>query len=216
MADTKEQSTGPTKVKAQRRNRDEEVITAAIEIFSEQGYSATSIQDIADRVGVLKGSLYHYFSSKEGLLYRILQEAHNEADAIWNEVADLGLDPLATIEEYLRRLFIWYLENEDRANIYFNESAHLAGTTGKDIRNRGKEFSSRLRTLISKARDQHQIAVDVDPSIVTQFLIGSLNSVRLWPRRPRSKQGRQQLADNFVGLTRNTLQATPSSTPSAP
>ena len=46
-----------------RRNRDSEVLQAGIQVFFDKGYSAASIQDVADAVGVLKGCLYHYMSS---------------------------------------------------------------------------------------------------------------------------------------------------------
>ena len=58
-----------------RRNREHEVVEAAVKVFYEKGYAASTIQDVADVVGVLKGSLYHYISSKEDLLFRILQQS---------------------------------------------------------------------------------------------------------------------------------------------
>src|SRR4051812_25001793 len=59
----------PGSAKSKKRNREAEVIDAAVEVFFEKGYSAASIQDVADRVGVLKGSLYYYIDSKEDLLF---------------------------------------------------------------------------------------------------------------------------------------------------
>ena len=46
--------------------------------FHEKGYEATSIQDIADAVGILKGSLYYYITSKEDLLFEILEDVHQQ------------------------------------------------------------------------------------------------------------------------------------------
>jgi DNA-binding transcriptional regulator YbjK len=61
------------RVPTARRNRSDEILQAAIEIFHQKGYAAASIQDVADTVGVLKGSLYHYIDSKEDLLARIFE-----------------------------------------------------------------------------------------------------------------------------------------------
>lgn len=56
-------------------NKYEEIAQAAIKLFEQKGYHATSVQDIADEVGLQKGSLYHYISSKEELLMKIAQQS---------------------------------------------------------------------------------------------------------------------------------------------
>src|SRR3954463_16258741 len=61
------------------RRRQQEILEAAARVFHEKGYESTSIQDIADAVGILKGSLYYYITSKEDLLFEILQSVHEEA-----------------------------------------------------------------------------------------------------------------------------------------
>jgi len=55
--------------------REGEILTAAARIFREKGYHGTSVQDIAEAVGLLKGSLYHYIRSKEQLLARLFEGA---------------------------------------------------------------------------------------------------------------------------------------------
>ena len=60
------------------RRRHLEVLEAAARVFHEKGYESTSIQDIADAVGILKGSLYYYITSKEDLLFEILQDVHEQ------------------------------------------------------------------------------------------------------------------------------------------
>ena len=52
----------------------EEIIAAAAKVFQTKGYHAATVQDIADAVGILKGSLYHHVKSKEDLLYLIVKE----------------------------------------------------------------------------------------------------------------------------------------------
>src|SRR5690242_21930048 len=61
------------------RRRQQEIVEAAARVFHEKGYESTSIQDIADAVGILKGSLYYYITSKEDLLFEIIRGVHEEA-----------------------------------------------------------------------------------------------------------------------------------------
>lgn len=192
----------------ERRNRDLEVMASATSVMSERGYAATSIQEIADRVGVLKGSLYHYFSSKEELLYRILSESHDESEKITQSVAALGLEPLEELSEFLRRECLWFLSNVSRANIYFTESGHLTGDRLKQIQRSGREFTEHLQKLITAAQGAGRITTDVEASLLTRYVLGSLNNVRAWPTRSSKSVSKEEMADTFVRLTRNALQAT--------
>src|SRR5438132_12993222 len=104
-----------------RRNRDSEVLQAAIKVFFEKGYAAASVQDVADVVGVLKGSLYHYISSKEDLLLRIFDGSHTQAVQIMEALASRNLPPRQWLESYLNEIVHWYLANIERVSLYFNE-----------------------------------------------------------------------------------------------
>jgi len=75
---------------AKRGSRQAEVTQAAVEIFAQKGYRAASIQDVADKVGVLKGSLYYYIDSKEDLLWRIIEDVHKEWAAILQQAGSLN------------------------------------------------------------------------------------------------------------------------------
>ena len=76
-----------------------EIVEAAGRLFAQQGFDGTSLQDIANEVGVLKGSLYHYITTKEDLLFRLFEEVHEQVQRIAEEVkAEPGLNPIERIE----------------------------------------------------------------------------------------------------------------------
>jgi AcrR family transcriptional regulator len=163
-----------------RRNRDAEVFQAAIEIFSEKGYSASSLQDVADRVGLLKGSLYHYISSKESLLYRIFHEAHIEARVLMTEVAALELPPREHLYQYLRRLTLWYLANRARSALYFTDWRYLTGEFGKIVRKDRREFEGYVRAIIQQALDDGDTRPDLDAKLASFAALSAVNSVLIW------------------------------------
>jgi AcrR family transcriptional regulator len=200
------EKTSPNK-EITRKNRDKEVLDVAISVMSERGYSATSIQEVADRVGVLKGSLYHYFGSKEELLFRILTESHNESLEIIESVSALKLDPLQELCEFLSRSAAWYLKNIGRANIYFTESRHLTGDRLVETRLRGRNFERHVKGLVSNAQDQGQISPDLDVRLTVRFLIGALNNIRSWPSRSGRSYDDKELVDAFIGFIRGALGA---------
>lgn len=190
-----------------RKNRDKEVLAVAISVMSERGYSATSIQEVADRVGVLKGSLYHYFGSKEELLFRILTESHAQSLEIIEAVADLKLAPLQELSEFLRRSAFWYLKNIDRANIYFTETRHLTGDRLIETRLRGRNFERHIKNLITEAQNQGQISSELDLRLTVRFVIGTLNNIRSWPSRSGKTYTDQELVDAFIAFIRGALGA---------
>ena len=182
---------------------------AVIAVMSERGYAATSIQEVADRVGVLKGSLYHYFSSKEELLFRIVESSHEETTEIASEVSRLGLEPLEELMEYLRRSTTWYLENIERANIFFTERRHLTGERLDTANGWGRAFETHIQRLVTAAQEKGDIRDDLDVRLITRFLIGAVNNVRFWPSRPGSARtfSTDEIAEALVKLARQAVGA---------
>lgn len=195
----------------ERRNRDDVVMASAIAVMSERGYAATSIQEVADRVGVLKGSLYHYFSSKEELLFRIINEAHEQNHAIAEAVTELRLEPVDELFEYLHRSCLSYLENVEVTNIYFAEARHLTGERRDIERAAAREFEKHIRDLVTEAQELGQITSPLDPRLLTRYVLGALNSVRSWPARPGSGKSfpNAEMAAAFVTMTRAAVGAPP-------
>jgi AcrR family transcriptional regulator len=198
-----------------RRNREPELIAAAITVFYEKGYAAASLQDVADIVGVLKGSLYHYISSKEELLARICVESHRQAAEIMQAATDSADDPLDQLRSYLERIALWYLNNIERVSIYFNEGKWLTGERLNEVRAQGREFHSFVRSLIDKARSGDRVRADVDPRVAAQLIIGSLNSVSTW-YRPDGLYSPEEIATAFTDMSLASIcGAVPAALPSA-
>lgn len=192
----------------ERFNRDSHVMAAAVAVMSEKGYAATSIQEVADRVGVLKGSLYHYFNSKEELLYRILEESHEQVREIRAAVDALELPPLESLLEYLRQSSAWYLANLDRANIFFTETKNLSGERLEAAWEWGRSFERTVSDEVARGQDAGTIRSDIDQRLITRFILGTVNNVRSWPSRPSGKQfADQQIVDALIQLVRDAIAA---------
>lgn len=200
-AESKSLARGP---ETDRQARTEAIVQAAIGLMSERGYAGTSLQDVADRVGVLKGNLYYYFRSKEDLLLRILEDTHEESARRASEVHALGLKPSAELFEILRTSSVWYLENVERANIYFTESRQLSGTRRSAIITLQKVEESRLNSLIEQGQAVGELTTDYDATFLTTYVIGAINSVRTW-RHGIEEISHRDAGDRFIDLLRRTL-----------
>src|ERR1700742_1891186 len=97
------------------KRRDEEVLDAAARVFARRGYADASVQDVADELGILKGSLYHYIRAKEDLLFWLLEAVHADLQQILDEVAaEEGLEPRDRIALYVQRNVAYNLDNLER------------------------------------------------------------------------------------------------------
>lgn len=164
-----------------RRNREADVIDAAVEVFYAKGYSAASVQDVADLVGVLKGSLYHYISSKEDLLFRIFEGSHKQAMQLMDDVSKRDLPPKQRLETYLNELVHWYLGNVERVSLYFNEWRYLTGDNADAVRKHRKVFADFVREILDEASDE--LRPGVDQRLATFYILGAINYIPLWYRK---------------------------------
>jgi len=165
------------------RKRESEVVDAAIKVFFRKGYSAASIQDVADEVGVLKGSLYYYIDSKEDLLSRIFDESHQQATEIIEELSALDVTPLERVRLFVERYVTWYLKNFERTTLYFNEWRHLTGERRKRVVDQRLAYDQFVRDMVVAAQDRGEIAPEVSPKYASFLIHGATNSVSNWYRR---------------------------------
>ncbi|MGQ0624346.1 MAG: TetR/AcrR family transcriptional regulator [Sporichthyaceae bacterium] len=188
-----------------RRNRDADVVEAAIGVFYAKGYAASTIQDVADAVGVLKGSLYHYISSKEDLLFRILQESHAQARESMNQVAALEVTPFERLRIYLERSHLWYLTNIERVSVYLNQQHHLTGDNRAEMREQAREFEHYLRELLAEAKGAGALRGDLDLKLAAYFILGALNSLPRWYHSGGGYSA-EHVAKEFTAMALNMLE----------
>src|SRR5271170_6824461 len=108
------------------RKRRAEIVDAAARVFHEKGYDATSIQDIADEVGLLKGSVYYYISSKEDVLFELLQDAHRAAFTSVSEALNFDGDPLQKVHTFVETLARFNADNGVRMGILLHDYRSLS------------------------------------------------------------------------------------------
>jgi AcrR family transcriptional regulator len=170
------------------RKRRGEVLDAAARVFHEKGYEATSIQDIADEVGILKGSMYYYISSKEDVLFEMLQEVHEAALATVLEAVEEDGDPLQKLRAFVSTLARFNADNTVRMGILLHDFRSLSEPRQKAIVKERDQYDKVLRKLITDGQAQDLICPDVDPKITALAVMGMINSIYQWYRPSGSRR----------------------------
>jgi AcrR family transcriptional regulator len=203
MAREVRENGAPTK----RRNRKEEVLQAAVQIFHEKSYASASIQDVADSVGVLKGSLYHYIDSKEDLLARIFEESDEQSFALMEEIQALDISAVERLRSFARSWSLWYLQNIERTAIYINEWKHLTGERLKRTVATRHEYDNRVRRMIDDVKREGDADPNLNTRYATFFLLSAINGLPTWYRRggPDSAEHIAEVySDMIVGMVCNS------------
>ena len=110
-----------TATKTQPTPREEEILAAAARIFREKGYHGASVRDIAESVGLLKGSLYHYIRSKEELLARLFEGALEDTIQELEKIAARDAAPPVRLREMVKAYVGAVTENLDAVSLYLRE-----------------------------------------------------------------------------------------------
>jgi AcrR family transcriptional regulator len=165
------------------KRRDREVLEVAARVFSEKGYADASVQDVADELGILKGSVYHYIDSKEDLLYRLLEEVHEDVERILEDVANReNLDSLERLSAYIREQVDYNARNVAKIAIYYNDAQHLGGERRLQIYRRRSAHERFVRKLIEEAQKSGQAEAARDAKALMNCVFGMMIWVYQWYR----------------------------------
>ncbi|GAA4421648.1 TetR/AcrR family transcriptional regulator [Actinokineospora soli] len=161
-----------------RAQRERQMMDVAEEIFSERGYQATSVDEIAERCGVSKPMIYEYFGSKEGLLVACIRAARMElAEATTNAVVGSG-----SAEEALRKgvlAFFRFADSHRRAwALLLNGEAASAGPVAADEIEKGRQEQAAIDVMLFRAflPDAPQVMLEA----AAQVVVGACERLSLW------------------------------------
>jgi AcrR family transcriptional regulator len=173
-----------------------ELTRQAARLFAERGYHGTSIGDLADAMGVQKGSLYAHIASKQDLLYGTMREG---ADAFHGGLDAIPEQLLATekIRLALRSHLRVVAEQLDVATVFTREWRYLEGERREEILAERRRYEERFRALFREGREHGELRTDLDESAAALLVLSALNWAYTWlqPGRPTD-----ELADRFYAL----------------
>jgi AcrR family transcriptional regulator len=175
------------------------VVDAAAELFSRQGYAATSIQDIADAVGLLGGSLYHYIDTKEDLLYAVILEAHQHTAALGHAAVNLDDDANAKLRLIVRRHLEGAGTNLAKLRVFYHECGSLSPLRLQEIVADRDSYEHSLRRIIKMGQAEGAFAPHLDPVLTSIAILAMLNSVQQW-YRPDSPRTLDEVIVTFTDL----------------
>src|SRR5256714_12828583 len=178
----------------------QEILRAAARLFQQQGYDATSMNDVAGTLKLSKGGLYHHFQSKDEILFEIM----NHAMDLTEERVLAAVRNINDAEERLRTLIRLHIEvvlspRDREITVMLHENHPLPPTLRKRINARKKEYVHFLENLMAEVQQSRQARGRVSPRAAAFALLGMLNWIYQW-YKPEGDLQANSLVPQFTEL----------------
>ncbi|MFI5493825.1 TetR/AcrR family transcriptional regulator [Actinoplanes sp. NPDC051859] len=173
------------------------VLTAAVQLFNERGYDATSMDDLARKLKITKSSIYHHVRGKQELLRLAMEHA---LDGLGEAMAAVQRMPDAPALERLETLLRLSVEVLAERLPYVTLLLRVRGNSDVETEalRRRRLFDHQVTLLVKQAQAEGTVRADVDPATASRLVFGMVNSLIEWYSPERG--GTQELAATITAL----------------
>ncbi|WP_018639999.1 TetR/AcrR family transcriptional regulator [Parafrankia elaeagni] len=199
MADQSARRVGRPPSTVDGRTVPERLLGVALRLFAEKGFEGTSVQDVVAAAGVTKGAMYHYFGSKDDLLYEIygrvlrmqtarLEKAAAQEGPIGERVHAAAADVVVTT-----------IENLESATIFFRSLHQLNEEKRKEVRRERRRYHQIFRAMIEEGQACGAFRDDLDADLIVDYFFGSVHHLPMW-WKPRGRLSEREIGRSFADL----------------
>jgi AcrR family transcriptional regulator len=186
---------GSTVLASERR---EHLVRLAAELFAEKGYQATTVRNIADEAGILSGSLYHHFDSKESIVDEILTSFFDALTAANQAALERGGDPRTVLAELVRICFGTLVPHRAAIMVMQNDWNYLRQLDRFDYLSRSEEDTERMWVhQITRGQQTGLFRDDIDARLTYRMIRDTIWLAVRW-FRPGGRLDAQGLADHYI------------------
>ena len=180
------------------------VLERSVELFIEQGFDGTSMDDLARHLGISKSAIYHHVASKDALLGLALDLALSGLEEAAFEVRAAQVSPGARLELLARRSVNVLVERLPYVTLLLRVHGNSEIERAALVRRR--QIDRLAAGLVQEAVASGELRADADPGVTARLLFGMVNSVSEW-LRPGNALSAQALGDAVVALAFDGLRA---------
>lgn len=175
------------------------LLAAATRLFAQKGFERTSVQEVVVAAGVTKGAMYHYFTSKDELLYaiyaRVLAEQMSRLLAF---VAAPGSAP-ERLREAARDVVVTTIANLDDSKVFFGSLKHLSQERQALVRGDRRRYHQAFRSLVEEGQRSSEFRSDLSADVVVNYFLGAVHHIGQWYSDSRPP-GMAAVADSFADM----------------
>ena len=200
-----EQANKGRKEKGKRVRLNQQIIMdAAAELFAREGFGATSLNDIADALGVTKVALYYHIKNKEEILRLIYLSVLDMAEGPLQHIVASELNPLEKLQRAIEHHVSVTANSSPAIHVFYNEQAHLSGEFAREIVQREKEYEQSFAQIIQEGIGERVFKPDLDAQIITFGRLGMCHWLSHW-YKSSGRYSHQMIARMFLAMVEGGL-----------
>ena len=190
-----------------KESRRDQILKTATRIFCEKTYHGTTLQDIATAVGMRKGSLYYYITSKEKLLANIILDALQTLNEDLLRLENADLTPVERLRQVVREHVKFNAKYREVGTLFLTERNAISSLDETDKMMQIFERRDKLIARTLTEAIEAGVYRPVDIRITSLAIVGLCNSVLFW-YRPSGRLSYDEIADAFFKLLHQGLSMT--------
>ena len=194
---------------AEPTERRDEILALATRIFADKGYASTTVREIADSAGILSGSLYHHFPSKESMLHEIMHGFLDGTIEQYRATLAQGGAPLDVLRALVHDAFESHGANPAALAVMINEFNFLVQFPRFAYLREGAEDTEQLWCgVIEAGMGTGDIRADIEPRMIYRFMRDTIwISVRWY--HPDGRYHPDQIADFYIDVLLDGIKTGP-------
>ena len=183
-----------------------EILAGAGRVFARRGYNQSTLEDVANEVGISRATLYYYVGTKEELLVGLLHDPIEKMRMRLQEVADVPVSAPERLEAALRE-YVRSMAELPELFVFLSENVHqvMSGPEADRIRDNADRYGRTLAEIIRSGARAGEFRSDIDPSIAVLGIIGMFNWIHRW-YNPNGARSLQEFGDVFIEMALSALE----------
>ena len=175
-----------------------QILQAAADMFSQRGYQATTLDDIAVAAGISRAAFYYYFPSKDELLRRMYSQVVSSSRVAIERIAAEDLPAAEKLRRIVRHQVNYLAAHIPLVRVFFSEGFNLPSDTRRFVAEANRAFDQVIEQVLEEGVRQGEL-LPLHPKRVTFALIGMCNWMYLW-YRPAGEWTPDTIAEDFIRL----------------
>lgn len=161
--------------------RRDELLRVAAKVFARKGFSNATVRDIGEEAGILSGSLYHHFESKDAILEDLLVNLYDEMERGYRDVLDRGLPAEETVIELLACGYSYLDQLTDPIHVLNNDFVYISHVPRfRFVAERNRRIEAMWTQALQRGVDEGLFRTDLDLQFTFRIMMGALDAAVQW------------------------------------
>jgi TetR/AcrR family transcriptional regulator, cholesterol catabolism regulator len=185
-------------VPSRKFSRREQILERASDLFAREGYQSTSLMDLANAADIAKATLFHYFTTKEQILFELYTQAMELALATIRSVPPAD-DPAVELQGMLQRHALLIMNNQSLFSVFFAEENGLESDHLASVHRQQAEYLNFVAERIIALQRTKRVSKKIHPRVAAQSMLGIGSWTYKWYENDKAMSARE-IADFVAGI----------------